>query len=457
MGKKGKFDALAEAEQLGDDVLRNQCWSGIPHELRGPFWRLLLGVAPLKASRREAVVSRKRAEYASMRRELYDGESVMFSKYEREVLDQIHIDVLRMAPYMPLAVFTPVQRALQRALFIWSVRHPASGYVQGINDIAFPFFLVFLEEAVEGTEHQLHPDVTSWSPLQIQDGTFSIDAFLLSASPELLAAVGRAEGSVPSSAASSGNKGGGGEEGEAPASSSSPPSSPSSPSPSSPSSLPSSPSPPSPPSPDAAAASSPSTNMTRLFSDDSASPASQAVSSSLLPGPEVLDAVEADAYWGLTALLDSIHDNYVTNQPGIQRMLHQLDILLSLMDSELADLLASVQISSLQFAFRWMNCLLMRELRPALVARLFDTYFAEGSFVRFHVYVCAAFLIRFKPEILDLAASVSSGDSSDLFQLLLPFLQTLPTSHWTEEDVDLVLAEAYVARELYDEVLTRDE
>ena len=353
----------------------------------------------------------------------------MFSKYEREVIDQIHIDVLRMAPYMPLVVFTPVQRALQRALFIWSVRHPASGYVQGINDIAFPFFLVFLEEAVAGTEHELHPDVTSWSSLQVQDGTFSIDAFLLSASPELLAAVGRAEGSVPSSDPSDDNEG-------AP-SSLSPPSSSSS-----------------------ASASASATHMTdgaRLFSDDSASPAARAVSSTLLPGPEILDAVEADAYWGLTALLDSIHDNYVTNQPGIQRMLHQLDILISLMDPELADLLASVQISSLQFAFRWMNCLLMRELRPALVARLFDTYFAEGSFVRFHVYVCAAFLIRFKPQILDLAASVSSGDSSDLFQLLLPFLQTLPTSHWTEEDVDLVLAEAYVARELYDEVLTRDE
>lgn len=34
----------------------------------------------------------------------------------------------------------------QRVLFIWSMRHPASGYVQGINDLLTPFFVVFLSE-----------------------------------------------------------------------------------------------------------------------------------------------------------------------------------------------------------------------------------------------------------------------------------------------------------------------
>ena len=31
-------------------------------------------------------------------------------------------------------------------MYIWAIRHPASGYVQGINDLVTPFFLVFLEE-----------------------------------------------------------------------------------------------------------------------------------------------------------------------------------------------------------------------------------------------------------------------------------------------------------------------
>lgn len=35
-----------------------------------------------------------------------------------------------------------------RILFTWSMRHPASGYVQGINDLAAPLILVFLAEHI---------------------------------------------------------------------------------------------------------------------------------------------------------------------------------------------------------------------------------------------------------------------------------------------------------------------
>ena len=41
---------------------------------------------------------------------------------------------------------------LIRILFIWSMRHPASAYVQGINDLAAPFILVFLAARVENLE-----------------------------------------------------------------------------------------------------------------------------------------------------------------------------------------------------------------------------------------------------------------------------------------------------------------
>lgn len=34
----------------------------------------------------------------------------------------------------------------ERILFIWAIRHPASGYVQGMNDLVIPFFVVFLCE-----------------------------------------------------------------------------------------------------------------------------------------------------------------------------------------------------------------------------------------------------------------------------------------------------------------------
>ena len=37
---------------------------------------------------------------------------------------------------------------MERILFIWAIRHPASGYVQGMNDLVTPFMLVFLSEHI---------------------------------------------------------------------------------------------------------------------------------------------------------------------------------------------------------------------------------------------------------------------------------------------------------------------
>lgn len=56
----------------------------------------------------------------------------------------------------------------------------------------------------------------------------------------------------------------------------------------------------------------------------------------------------------------------------------------------------------------------------------------EG-FSHFHLYVCAAFLIKWRKEILD----------EEDFQGLLMLLQNLPTIHWGNEEIGLLLAEAY--------------
>jgi len=36
----------------------------------------------------------------------------------------------------------------ERVLYIWAIRHPASGYVQGLNDLITPLFVVFLTEYI---------------------------------------------------------------------------------------------------------------------------------------------------------------------------------------------------------------------------------------------------------------------------------------------------------------------
>jgi hypothetical protein len=39
-------------------------------------------------------------------------------------------------------------QSLERMLYIWAIRHPASGYVQGINDLATPFVIVFATSVI---------------------------------------------------------------------------------------------------------------------------------------------------------------------------------------------------------------------------------------------------------------------------------------------------------------------
>lgn len=59
------------------------------------------------------------------------------------------------------------------------------------------------------------------------------------------------------------------------------------------------------------------------------------------------------------------------------------------------------EIDYLQFSFRWMNNLLMRELPLRCTIRLWDTYLAEpdgcGSIL---IYVCAAFLGHWREQII---------------------------------------------------------
>lgn len=51
-----------------------------------------------------------------------------------------------MSPLIALFQQKTVQEMFERILFIWAIRHPASGYVQGINDLVTPFYVVFLQE-----------------------------------------------------------------------------------------------------------------------------------------------------------------------------------------------------------------------------------------------------------------------------------------------------------------------
>lgn len=88
----------------------------------------------------------------------------------------------------------------------------------------------------------------------------------------------------------------------------------------------------------------------------------------------VLEALEADCFWCLSKLLDGIQDNYIFAQPGIQRQVKRMKSLCSRVDAPLAAHLEEQGVEFIQFAFRWMNCLLMRELSVKNIVRMWDTY-----------------------------------------------------------------------------------
>lgn len=239
-------------------------------------WQLLLGYLPTSSERRVTTLERKRKEYLDGVRQAFERSGIGNSGagvagslgpssaagtsgsgrtrgLDEAIWHQISIDVPRTNPHIELYSYEATQRSLERILYVWAVRHPASGYVQGINDLVSPFWQVFL-----GT-YITDPDIES--------------------------------GMDPGQ----------------------------------------------------------------------------------LPRP-VLDAVEADAFWCLTKLLDGIQDHYIVAQPGIQRQVAALRDLTARIDEQLAKHLEKEHVEFIQFSFRWMNCLLMREISVKNTIRMWDTY-----------------------------------------------------------------------------------
>ncbi|PVI01743.1 RabGAP/TBC [Periconia macrospinosa] len=340
IGRINKFKRILQTSTISLSELRDSAWSGIPSEVRAMAWQVLLGYLPTSSERRVATLERKRKEYLDGVKQAFErGTSGSASSVaagvagassypstnrgrgrglDEAIWHQISIDVPRTNPHLELYSYEATQRSLERILYVWAIRHPASGYVQGINDLVTPFWQVFLGAYISD------PDIES--------------------------------GMDPGQ----------------------------------------------------------------------------------LPKP-VLDAVEADSFWCLTKLLDGIQDNYISQQPGIQRQVASLRDLTTRIDDGLAKHLQNEGVEFIQFSFRWMNCLLMREISVKNTVRMWDTYLAEeNGFSSFHLYVCAAFLVKWSDQLRKMD-----------FQEIMMFLQSLPTRQWTEKDIELLLSEAFIWQSLF--------
>ena len=121
-------------------------------------------------------------------------------------------------------------------------------------------------------------------------------------------------------------------------------------------------------------------------------------------------------------------------------MVMRLEELVQRIDGNLCQHLESVGIHFMQFAFKWMNCLLLREFNLKCVIRLWDTYISEekAGFEDFHVYVCAAFLCQFSSQLQSMG-----------FDDLFGFMQQVPTDDWGETEIEMLLSQAYVLSTLF--------
>ena len=143
--RNDKFAVALNATATADlDGLRALCWRGAPRRFRPVAWKLLLGYLPITYNRRDATLKRKRKEYSSLRASYWDVPAESRTESMQAILRQILVDVPRTNIKVALLGQEPIQRMLERILYIWAIRHPASGYVQGINDLVTPFLLVFI-------------------------------------------------------------------------------------------------------------------------------------------------------------------------------------------------------------------------------------------------------------------------------------------------------------------------
>jgi hypothetical protein len=159
-----QFENLLNSDYVDILKLKGLCWNGIPERYRPMCWQLLLGYLPTVSSRRESALNRKRKEYWDTVRSIYQEDPSERTEYENNIYGQILVDVKRTKGESPFYRTDIIRQMEVRILYIWAIRHPASGYVQGINDLVPPFLTLFMtnytsNESIEEMEDVSNIDI----------------------------------------------------------------------------------------------------------------------------------------------------------------------------------------------------------------------------------------------------------------------------------------------------------
>ncbi|KAG5475695.1 hypothetical protein LSCM4_04279 [Leishmania orientalis] len=437
--------------------LRSVAWGGCrPALLRAVVWRLLSDYAPAAVTRQKAELQRKRRQYEACTRQ-YCGALAMLSlreppsilsplsplsrshgsgagaaslrdtplrspqsstrlpqgnplglalsggapntpagtslsPHEHAILQQMLLDLPR--HQSPIFHASRSVAGMSRCLFLWSQRHPAVGYVQGMDDVVAVFYQVFLADALrqfardseqatacarephrqpatreetrrakgfaavapfdsrsddggggDSDDNATSAGGTEASSLMFERSTRGVMSLLVSS---LSAKVQRTSRLF-------------------------------------------------------AAASTPMAETSPISMTGLSAPATQATPAArlspylsesdvavLFETPAALDAVlaelpesyltqvEGDTYWCAGRVLSLLQDNFMTGQPGILRNARRLEALVRAVDPSLISFLEGYGLTVMDGCFQWLHCLLARELPLPILLRLWDCYLAIG-------------------------------------------------------------------------------
>ncbi|SOV81411.1 TBC domain protein, putative [Plasmodium sp. gorilla clade G3] len=315
-----KLCSILNSTIIDINELKNILWGGISDEVpfivRERCWKLALGYLPLNTDDTQKVLKKKRDEYENLKKQYYN--KMKLSEDELKILRQIKVDIPRTKSCYNIFINKKIQQLSEHVLFIYSVRHPACGYVQGINDLITPFLIVFIRPII--LKKEINSD-----------------------------------------------------------------------------------------------------DIDNMMDED-------------------LKNVEADLYFCLSKLLEQIQDNYTFGQPGIQRAIIKVKEIVKRIDNSLFNHIYNNNIDFIQFSFRWVNCLLLREFPINISVRLLDTYISDicDIFTDFHPYICAVFLVHWSKHLQKMD-----------FQQMLLFMQRFPTQNWKIQDIESILSEAFVLKNAF--------
>ncbi|BFU23090.1 TBC domain containing protein [Entamoeba histolytica HM-1:IMSS-B] len=304
------FIEVLSPKLINKKKLQKLSWNGIAWQLRHKVWKILLGQVPLDQDKVEDVLKQKRTSYIEMRKKMLNDLRVN----EENHYIQIKKDLKRSNKEIPFLFNSKIQTMMENVLLVWALRHPACGYVQGMNDLLVPLIYVYM------TEYTYDQELT--------DERINI---------------------IPSM---------------------------------------------------------------------------------------LLECCEADSYWGLDSIMSRIQDNYTLEQQGIMNKVQRMEQIVKIATPELYQHLADNGVMFLQFAFRWINCCLLREFKLGTALRLWDSYMSveDGTgFSELNMYCSASLLTYYSKDLLNM-------DFSEIIQ----FLQHLPTNTWGEQEIQVLVTQAFI-------------